>query len=319
MPVTGRVTNLVSLSEDKGIKRPNFFIVGAPKCGTTSMYFYLKQHPEVFMSIPKEPLHFCKDLTNHKLRTRDLMEYLSFFEGSSDYKRVGEASTWYLYSRVAAREINSFSPGAKIIIMLRNIPEAMYSLHSQYLFLGNETEHDFARALELVPERREGRHVPEAAYFPDGLLYPDVYRYTDQIRRYFQEFGRENVLVVTLDEMKEDVEAVYCRILDFLELDYANRIDFKKYNSNGRFKSKFVQELIQKVSGETKQNIRDLVPVRPCMEAWRSIEPAVVETFSRPSLSGQLRQQLNQQMKPEVERLSNLLDRDFSHWLNGAD
>ncbi len=318
MQVTERMTDIFTGPNEK-IKRPNFFIVGAPKCGTTSMYYYLQNHPDIYMSVPKEPLYFGSDLENHRLKTRNRKEYLGFFAGSAGHKKVGEASTWYLYSHSAAREIKQFSPTAKIIIMLRKIPEAMYALHSQYLYTGNENVESFKQALELEAQRAKGDRLPPGTYFPDGLLYSQVYRYARQIKRYFREFGRENVLIIPLEEMKEDVSAVYRRVLNFLGLHEFPSTRFKRYNSNCRLKSDLLQELVQWVPGETKQQLREVLPVRSCMEAWRKLEPAMVNYFSRPPMSFELQKELLEITRSEVNTLEELLDRDFSHWLEGVE
>src|SRR5882672_1680365 len=114
------------------MRKPDCFIVGAPRCGTTAMYTYLGQHPEIFMSARKEPHFFGTDLSSPAL-VRDEQQYLSLFAKAQNEKRAGEASVFYLYSQRAAREIHAFCPSARIIIMLRNPVEMMYSLHSRHL------------------------------------------------------------------------------------------------------------------------------------------------------------------------------------------
>src|SRR5437667_5641216 len=101
------------------IRLPNFFIVGAPRCGTTALYTYLRQHPDIFLPETKEPHYFNRDM-NSGGAIRDHKEYLSLFAGAQGRARVGEASVYYLSSAYAAREISKVCPGAKIIVMLRN-------------------------------------------------------------------------------------------------------------------------------------------------------------------------------------------------------
>ncbi len=144
------------------LRGPDFFIVGAPKCGTTAMTDYLGQHPEIGMCAQKETQHFATDLyprfeirSRHEWLTQD--EYMKLFEGAQNRKRLGEASVWYLYSSAAPREINEFSPAADIIVMLRNPLQALPSLHSQFVFMGIEPVEDFERALDLDEERERGR------------------------------------------------------------------------------------------------------------------------------------------------------------------
>ncbi|MGH7858384.1 MAG: sulfotransferase, partial [Candidatus Binatia bacterium] len=116
---------------------PDFFIVGAPKCGTTAMNDYLAQHPDVFVPARKEMHFFGCDLVFTIPRiTRD--EYLQAFANWRGQKRIAEASVWYLYSRTAVREIREFSPAARILVMLRQPVDMMYSLHSQRIYNGTE-------------------------------------------------------------------------------------------------------------------------------------------------------------------------------------
>src|SRR5215471_2980035 len=100
------------------MRKPDFFIVGAPKCGTTAIFDYLAQHPEVFLA-PKE-LHFFGSDLNYPTRKVNEVEYLKWFESAKEERRVGEASVWYFYSQLAPQEIKQFSPDARIIISLRN-------------------------------------------------------------------------------------------------------------------------------------------------------------------------------------------------------
>ena len=147
------------------MKIPNFFIVGAPKCGTTAMNDYLDQHPDVFMA-HKELHYFGNDL-QVKNRISE-QEYLQHFKDAVNEKIIGEASVWYLFSATAAKEIKSFSPDAKVLIMLRNPVDVIYSLHSQHLYDGNEDVLDFESALALDDERKAGRGIQD--HFIDVLL-----------------------------------------------------------------------------------------------------------------------------------------------------
>ena len=119
-------------------KRPNLFIVGAPKCGTSSLHYHLSKHPEIYMSRYKEPHFFGKDLTRlNKIFYTNEKEYLSLFNIVKEEKIIGESSPQYLYSYSAPREIKEFNPESKIIILLRNPINMIYSYHSQLLYSGN--------------------------------------------------------------------------------------------------------------------------------------------------------------------------------------
>src|SRR5215469_6450999 len=126
--------------------KPNLFIVGAPRCGTSSLWTYLKGHPEIFMSAKKELYFFDRDdIDSREGKSRE--DYLRHFPASSDHKKVGEATPSYLRSRHAPQAIKAFSPRAQIIIMLRNPVDVLHSLHSMALY-SSEPIVDFAAALE---------------------------------------------------------------------------------------------------------------------------------------------------------------------------
>lgn len=139
--------------------KPDFFIAGAPKCGTIAMCAYLAQNPNIFIPRNTEPNFFASDLTG-KRTIRTEAEYLNLFRDGGG-KLCGEGSTWYLFSKRAAKEIYDFNPDAKIIIMLREPVEFLRSLHNQLLFDGNEDIEDFQEALRA--EQSAGR---ENAYLP---------------------------------------------------------------------------------------------------------------------------------------------------------
>src|SRR5215204_2818898 len=141
---SGEVSTIQSVQGTvEGVVRPDFFIVGAFKSGTTALYEYLRSHPQVFMPFLKEPHFFGDDLTRHYGRM-SLSEYLALFRDAQPGQRVGEASTWYLYSTTVPGQIAEFSPQAQIIILLRNPVDVMYAQHSQLRFRADEDQADFA-------------------------------------------------------------------------------------------------------------------------------------------------------------------------------
>ena len=202
------------------MSRPDFFVVGAPKCGTTSLYEYLRQHPDIAMSSRKEPHFFAPDLLwRWDWRIDNEKRYLALFAEAGNAHRIGEASTWYLYSREAPNLIRDFAPEAKIIAMVRNPVDMLFSHYWHCLRRGTEDLVDFGAALEAEEDRRNGRRIPEAAPFVDALLYRTLPRYAEQLGRYFDTFGREQVLVVILDDLAQDASREYRRVLRFLGVD----------------------------------------------------------------------------------------------------
>jgi len=142
------------------MKQPNFFIIGAPKCGTTALASYLSAHTDVFFSHPKEPTYFNQDFDEKPRAAHNEKEYLHLFEQADGLKMVGEGSTRYLSSNVAVKNIMKFNPQAKIIIMLRNPIDMYISLHSHCFYNLVEPEEDPEKAWRLQRERKNIQSTP---------------------------------------------------------------------------------------------------------------------------------------------------------------
>jgi hypothetical protein len=292
-------------------KRPNFFIVGGRKCGTTSLYALLKRHPEIHMPKDKEPHFFGSDI--HARPTSTMDRYLAMFSRAEDQKRIGEASTGYLYSRLAAKEIKQFSPDARIIAMVRNPIEAVYSLHSEYVFSRAESIVDFEAALEAEGRRKQESYLPPPAAPLEFLYYRDCVKYTEQIRRYFDAFGRENVRVIILDDLQADTPGVLRETLSFLDVQTGFTTDLRVRNPNKLVRNETLQDYLLNPSRGFAHNARKL----PGNALIRSLVWLNTKKGSRPSMSPDLRRRLLAEFAPEVERLSALLDRDLTHWSRG--
>ena len=306
-----------------GVVKPNFFIVGAAKCGTTSMYEYLRVHPQVFMpagKLPgyvgknlKEPYFFGRDLKiKEEWAIRDLDVYLSLFAGAGDAKRVGEASVWSLVSETAAREIKKFNPSSLIIVMLRNPVDMMYSLHGQFLHSGEEDIEDFASALAAESDRREGRRIPRSTPFPKGLQYRYMARFSEQVKRYFGVFGRESVHVVLLDEFVSDPEHQFRLTLEFLGIDPGFTPAFEAKNQARKLRNLPVRRFLK--AHPRIRHLADFVPLKLRQGVGAGIRKTLRQPNRPRTMDPHLRKQLLDDFKPEVERLSELLDRDLTHW-----
>lgn len=292
-------------------KAPNFFIVGAPKCGTTAMFEYLRVHPDVFMPDFKEPHYFGRDLAfrRHPRVTR-LEDYLALFSPAENESLRGEASVWYLYSETAAREIKEFCPSAKIIIMLRNPVEMMRSLHSHLLYYGAENITDFVAALDAEARRRFGLDMPDGADLDEQLLYRDLANYAPRVERYLKVFGRDRVHIVLYDDLRSEPIATYQKTLRFLDIDDQFLPRFETVNENKRSRIGFLSSppyglvraakkvLPQGVRRGLKRSVRRINTVRA---PRRSLDPA-------------LKRQLQMEFAPAVEGLERLIDSDLQSW-----
>jgi hypothetical protein len=301
------------------MSKPDFFIIGAPKCGTTALVAYLAEHPDIFMA-RKEMHFFGSDLRfGRQFYRRDWEAYLAEFGGRHGQCRTGESSVWYLYSHLAAAEIREFNPDVRIVIMLREPVEMLYSLFQQFRCDGNEPLATFAEALEAEADRRAGRRLGRLTYFAQGLWYREVARYADQVQRYFDTFGRERVRVILYDEFAADPAAIYRSVLQFLELKpLSAKTDFAVINGSKTLKSPALRSFMNDpwVRGTAIAAGRRLP--RWCLAAMQTVESMVgqfnTRPLKRPPLDAKLRERLREEFASEVERLGKMLGRDLSHW-----
>jgi hypothetical protein len=290
--------------------RPNFFIVGAPRCGTTAMYEYLRQHPDVFMPYRKEPVFFGPDLSKRP-PPLDESAYLRLFAGGRGKRRIGEATTWYLYSASAASEIHAFSPAARIIIMLRNPVDMIYSLHGHWLFTGNEDIADFAAALDAESDRRRGDRLPKAVRRPEGLQYRALGRYAAHVRRYLEVFGPDAVKVIIYDDFQADPAGSYRATLEFLGVDTDFQAEFAVINRSKDVRSPRLQRLIY-----ARPLVRAMskLPGPVFHAARRSMLRLNIKYQPRPPLDIELRARLTAEFSSDIDELGRLIGRDLSAW-----
>lgn len=299
----------------KAEQRPDFFIVGAPKCGTTAMNDYLRQHPQVFMPERKDITYFGADLKfRHPRISRD--EYLSLFRDANGAARIGETSVWYLYSKTAAQEIKSFSPSARIIVMLRNPVDMLHAQHSQFLYNCNEDIISFEEALAAEEQRKRGERIPVQAHFVDGLFYKETVKYSEQVERYFKIFGRSNVRVILFDDFKRDIAREYAAALSFLDVDPSFQPTFQIINSNKALRSQLLQKFL--VSPHPLlTRVLDRVPLYSLRgKLLKRLKKLNTRYVDRPALDPVLRQRVQIQLQPEVQRLEDLLGCDLTSWSN---
>jgi hypothetical protein len=308
---------------------PDFFIVGHAKCGTTALYEMLRRHPQVFMPSRKEPQFFARDPRpsrrgSHPPRFEQtgrygesLDEYLSLFAAAGPEQRVGEASTFYLWSRTAPARIAEAQPDARIIAILREPASFVHSVHLQTLQNGSETEPDLRRAIALEPARRSGRDIPSRAYWPEALMYSERVRYVEQLRRYHEAFGPEQVLVLIYEDFRRENEATVRAVLRFLEVDDTRHIDVVEANPTLSVRSARLAALLAAfqrrrgpVSNAAREAARRLVTGQlgraVLYPAWRRLMYA-----APPPPDEEMMRELRKLFKPEVVALSDYLGRDL--------
>jgi hypothetical protein len=228
------------------MKKVNLFIVGAARCGTTSLWQILRQHPQIFMpadELYKEPAFFSglRGLT-------DIEAYLRIFsDASPEHEWIGEASTAYLTDPVSAKRIYDYNPDARIIIMLRNPAERAYSLYNWMVQDGYEFAGTFQEALDLeskrgdkeIPNWFEPEYYWNYMYFQSGL-------YHEQLKRYIDLFG-DKVLIIKFEDFMRDAVKAYDSVCAFLGLE-KNPFDLHKHNPSRRILSPKIQFILRKLN-----------------------------------------------------------------------
>ncbi|MBT8420807.1 MAG: sulfotransferase domain-containing protein [Gammaproteobacteria bacterium] len=297
------------------MKRPNFFILGGPKCGTTSLAAWLGEHPNVFMSTPKEPRFFD---TDYRLVGRmTLAEYENLFACASEqHLWVGEATVRYLRSHVALSRILEFSKDPRFIVCVRNPIEMVVSLHAQLLKTGKETETDFIRAWQLQTPRSRGKHVPFLCEGYNYLLYGSICLLGEQLAYVYDKVAPNRVCVVVLDDVGKNPESEYHRILRFLDLPTDHRIHFPVYNKAYKLSPMVAKSL------RTAEIMRNVLRIRKAFHIEKWIMTWIPRILGHPVHQAKLPPlflaELRDYFRADVKKLSGLLDRDLTGWLTSG-
>ena len=314
----------MALLDSSAMRGPDFFIVGAPKCGTTALARYLSEHDRIHFSSHKEPQYFARHLwvlpsyRDVPSFRNSLEHYLALFEGAGEHHlAVGEASTRYLMSERALEEIARFAPEGRVIAMLRNPVEMAYSYHSELYFHGIEVEGDFERAWDLQTERAQGRNVPASMEADEMLLYAKVCRLGEQVEWLQRIFPPERRLLIFHDDFKRDAGGVYRQVLEFLGVPDDGREVFPVVNANKQINQ--AGPWLRRLKGSPRLRLAsDRLKAALGIDSWgvvaRVQQHAKTEDARKP-LSPEMRARLIEEFRPDVERLAAATGRDLSHWL----
>lgn len=282
---------------------PNFLVIGAAKAGTTSLYFYLKEHPSVFMPSVKEPRFFAYDENNPEYLQiasanppiSNLKKYEALFDGVTDESAVGEASPEYLNSAISAARIQALIPHVRLVASLRNPVDRAYSAYLFRVRIGKE-KRSADRAL------RSGER-----WVRTGLYYQGIKRYMDR-------FDSKQIKVILFEELSNDPLKIIGELFRFLEVDDTFTPNLQtQYNPSGVPKSWILNALL--TNRQIYNKFEQHIPVLP--GALRSLaRRAKRVNLSRPPLSMALRKELLIFFRDDILRLQDLLQRDLSSWLS---
>lgn len=314
------------------------FIVGAPRCGTTSLSRYLKGHPSVCFSAVKEPHFFAQhDLTSEsdeQLRAAVERDYLErYFPNCPNGATLhAEGSVSYLYAGRQLEPILRLWPKSRFIVALRDPMSMLPSLHQRARYNGDETVADFGRAWALTPERREGRKVPRSCADRRLLDYQAAGMLGSHLAKLFEVVGRERCFISFYDDLIADPALVYRNLLEFLDLPHDGRTDFSTQRAGKHYRIGWLQRALKRppfltrrilASAEyrrrTGMDARKKKPRGPLAESLLEARKQVLEwnTTSAPriQLSEEMRQQIRRTFEEDIELLSRLTGRNLDHWL----
>lgn len=298
------------------ITLPNFLIIGAAKSGTTAIYEQLKLHPEVFMSNIKEPnyfaikdgnLFFKKDTvpeSYYKTLIKNFEDYKSLFKNATNYKAIGEASPLYLYDLNAAKEIKKVLPTVKLIVILRNpIERAFSNFAMHHAGLGLETTRDFITAINLEKNR-----MKEGWWW--GFYYKDAGFYSAQLKRYYDQFNKEQILIILYDDLKNNPHKVFSDITTFLGIKPFNFDYTKRYKVTKVTKYKILEKVFY--FKYLRPILRVIIP-----KSNRDKIKILIREFNSKTIQISKKEYdyLAPYYKDEIHKLEKMLNRDLKEWL----
>lgn len=285
------------------MRLPNFIVGGALKAGTTSLNYYFKQHPDVYMCALKEPRYFAYEVDNPdhvagnglRFPIKTLAEYTALFADAGQQRAVGEVSPHYLISTLAPRLIGETIPDVKLIFSLRDPVKRAYSIYWHDVRLGAEN-----RPVEEA--LTEGEYA-----VTHGLYYA-------WLRNWYARFPAERIKVVLFDDLQRDALAVFAELCRFLEIDDGFRPDLTVRNRGGAMKNQGLGRFYERIKTHPlRQAIDPLVP-----ERLRSLlMDARNNNFEEPPpMPAALARRLRDYYRDDVAQLEELLQRDLSAWKN---
>jgi hypothetical protein len=301
--------------------RPDFFIVGAPRCGTTALSTYLAEHPRIGFSRPKETQFFCTDLPGIRFHTADPQEYLRLCFGhcaGQNYLAIGEGSVWNLYSKNAVANILRFNAKARFIIMVRNPIDLCVALYEKRREMLQEDQPGFELAWRLEEERQQGRNVPVFFRKEIGVPgYRGVANLGEQVEKAFLLIPEQQRLLIVFDDFVADTAGVYTQVLAFLDVPHDGRKAFPQINEGRQIRNPRLWALVW---GTMLRAHPLLDPIKRTLNVSAlNIYPRLSRAFlgrrsGRPVISETLRAEMRAYFDHDIKRLSAVIGRDLSHW-----
>lgn len=296
--------------------KPSFFIIGGPKCGTSSLFAYLEEHPDICMSLPKETHYFYTDLPRYR-QASSLEQYLNMFSPTTNHNSqiLGEGSTWYLFSDEALKNIIDFNPDSKIIIMIRNPLQVVVSLYLQFVYSHEENAKTFQAAWDLQSKRKKGLEIPDFIIGPDRLQYSKVAAFGSQVERALNIVPENQLKVILFDDFITNTSGVYKDVLTFLELKNDNRTHFQRENERKahRFKSIALLTRHSQPLNKIVKFIKNIFGIKS-IGLSKKLNSINTKKIKKETLSYSLAKEMHEVFDPDIIKLEQLLNINLSQW-----
>jgi hypothetical protein len=313
------------------------FVVGAPRCGTTTMARMLQAHPQILFPFVKEPHFFAqhdlRGLGDAELRRVVEQDYLDhFFTEPEGERRVGaDASVSYLYTPEQLEPVVKLWPDSRFIIGVRDPMTFLPSLHKRLIFTGDESIRHFEDAWAAVPDRAAGRRIPWSTIDPRWLRYDEAARYATYVERLFKAVGKERCLVMVFDDLVADPAGQHRRLIEFAGLKPVQMPEIGNERGSKTVRYPLIQKLLKRPPrallpylasrrfhgrfdrSEGKRALSE-APARRLSLRKRILLWNRVEDEKRP-IPLPVQQDIKAYFQEEVDRLGNLIGRDLGHWL----
>ena len=297
------------------MRTPNFLIIGAMKSATTSLYSYLSQHPDIFMTKIKEPMFFNNLHQDNKYKIKGSIskkistweEYANLFNNVTSEIAIGEASPAYLYNNKCASLIHSYLPNVKIIAVLLHPTDRAYSNFLHTRRSDRETISDFYEALEEEEKRINNNWSPLYHYINQGYYYR-------QLKRYYNNFPKENIKVVLFDDLIKDPISTLEDIFTFLDVNKDVDIDTSKKSNSSGVPFGPAGWLLKKIR---KYNLMPNIILSNYLSG-SIINKLFSLVYKKPPRLDSFRRKkvTKKYFNSDILKLEKLINRDLSHWLD---
>lgn len=281
----------------KSIKYPDFFILGAPKCGTSSLYRWLSGHPDIYICDPREPNYYSYlsgEIPRSRASATCVEDYDRLFKAACQGQLIGDCSTSYLRSKEAVPLLLRDNPAARLIVCLRNPIEMAPSCHAQLLKSGSELERNFALA------------------WSKSTRYRETCLLGKQVETLLEHAHREQIIFLLSEDMQRDARSSYLSTLQFLGVDDDGRREF--HSENVRL---VPRNTLLPVLANYAYRLKHRLGVHRRLGLWNRFShlnlrsPSAEET----SVPVSIRADMNEFFRDDVQKLAVLIDRNLDHWL----